>query len=71
MGPLDLAAATAPFEATIHFTGEHDPDQMYHGDAISARVSGTIRFDGSDWEVDDYEVGAAEIEGMDYEPDDD
>jgi hypothetical protein len=70
MGPLDLATVTAPFEATIHLTGESEPEQMYAGHAISARISGTIRFDGSGWEVEEYEVESAEIEGMDYGPDD-
>lgn len=70
MGPLDLATVTAPFEATIHFTGEQDPERMYHGTAISVLISGTIRFDGAVWEVDDYEVDSAEIDGMDDQPDD-
>lgn len=71
MGPLDVATVTASFEASIHFTGEPDQDHMYCGHALLCYVRGTIRFDGSDWEVEDYEVVSAEIEGMDYEPDDD
>ncbi len=71
MGPLDLASVTAPFEASIHFTGEHDQDRMYHGNAISADIRGTVQFDGGSWEVYDYEVISAEIDGMDCGPEDD
>lgn len=71
MGPLELATVTASFEASIHFTGEPEEDRMYCGHAISAQICGTIRFDGSNWEVDDYDVVSVEIEGMDYGPDDD
>lgn len=70
MGPLELATVSAPFHASVHFTGEHDQDRMYLGNAISAEIRGTITFDGDSWEVEDYEVLAAEIEGMDYEPQD-
>lgn len=67
IGDLDLNEVSVPIEATIHFSGEHDPDQMWHGSEIEARVTGILRFDGTDWEIADYEV-TAEILGMDDDP---
>lgn len=71
MGPLDLETVTAPFEATVHFTGEQESERMWCGTEITARISGTIRYDGEGWEVEDFEVDSAEVDDMDYDPDDD
>jgi hypothetical protein len=71
MGPLDVATVTAPFEATVHFTGEQECERMWLGTAITARISGTIRYDGEGWEVEEFEVDSAEVDDLDYDPDDD
>lgn len=72
---VDLERARLSFSARITFSGDQDSERMWAGDSIAAEVSGTLQFDGSSWELDDYEI-SAEIsrdgeDGFDeYEPGD-
>jgi RNA binding exosome subunit len=59
VGDLDLESAEAAFEATIHFSGDQHDDRMWCGDGITAKLEGTVHFDGNEWVVkDDFEVSA-------------
>jgi hypothetical protein len=62
VGPYDPSSSKLPFKASIHFSGDQDPEKMFSGDAIVAEVSGTLSFDGTHWELDDNYNVVAEIE---------
>jgi hypothetical protein len=63
VGTFNFAEARIPFRARVQLTGEQDEDQMFSGNKIFVDISGTLGFDGSDWEIDDYDV-AAEAEDV-------
>jgi hypothetical protein len=63
VGTFIFAEARIPFRARVQLTGEQDEDQMFSGNKIFVDISGTLGFDGSDWEIDDYDV-AAEAEDL-------
>jgi hypothetical protein len=67
-GPVNLTDATLPFEANVRFTGESDGERMFAGDSIVTQITGTLRFNGDEWEVDDYSL-TGEVE--DYSEDED
>lgn len=59
VGDLDLGSTEVDFEARVHFSGEQDEDNVWHGHAINATLRGKVHFDGEEWVVhDDYKVTA-------------
>lgn len=58
VGDFNFAEGTIPFRATLHFGGSQLEDRIFCGDGISAEISGEARFDGSEWEIDGYEISA-------------
>jgi hypothetical protein len=68
VGPMDFSDATIPFSARIRFSGDQDEDRMYSGTVINARVTGHVRFNGAEWEVEDYSVNAELEDEWDDEP---
>lgn len=75
VGPLNLAEASLPFEATVYFEGDQHDDQPYCGNQITAELAGTIAFDGEKWNLRDCNIRAqidyGEVEEADDDDDDD
>ncbi|MBI1944643.1 MAG: DUF4935 domain-containing protein [Deltaproteobacteria bacterium] len=71
-GPLDYASCSAPFTASLHYTGEQLEDRAWSGTEIRAELRGTIAFEDGSWVIsDDYEVENAEIDYGEPDLDDD
>jgi hypothetical protein len=71
-GPLDYASCSAPFTASLHYSGDQLEDRMWYGTEIGAELRGTIAFENGEWVISECEVTSAEIEhdGPDEEDDD-
>lgn len=63
IGRFIFSEAGIPFRARIRLTGEPDSDKIFHGDTILVDVTGTLRYDGERWTIDDYDV-VAELEDV-------
>lgn len=62
-GPLDYSTCSAPFTASLHYTGEQLEDRAWCGTEIRAELRGTITFEDGSWVIDDdYEIENAEID---------
>lgn len=70
LGPLDLESVRIPFCVRAHFAGEQHEDRFVYGNSISSKISGVLEFDGSSWDITDYEFIEAEIEHDDDPPED-
>ncbi|MRG92568.1 hypothetical protein [Polyangium spumosum] len=72
VGPLELNVPRIPFRAQAHFSGDQEPDHVACGNAITAEISGTLEYDGTEWRVaDDYRLEAELDYDHDGEPDPD
>jgi len=49
------------FEARLEISGDHDEDKPFCGDAMSVRVSGTIRYSRNGWIVRDHEIESCKV----------
>lgn len=71
-GPVDYSTCSAPFTASLHYTGDQREDQMWCGTEIRAELRGTITFEDGSWVInDDYELENAEIDHGEPDLDDD
>jgi serine/threonine protein kinase len=61
-GPLDIAHVRIPFAASVHLSGEQEPERMFAGDGITVALHGELGHDGNAWVVVDCEVRGAEID---------
>ncbi|MBK8212714.1 MAG: hypothetical protein IPK71_03110 [Myxococcales bacterium] len=62
-GPIDYARCSAPFTASLHYTGDQREDHMWFGTEIRAELRGTITFENGSWVInDDYELENAAID---------
>ncbi|MEQ1569984.1 MAG: PIN domain-containing protein [Myxococcota bacterium] len=71
VGPLDYGECTAPFEATLHLSGEQDEDRMWCGTSITAQLAGVVSFDGKAWALQECDATSAEIDYPGADSDDD
>jgi hypothetical protein len=70
-GPLDYASCSAPFTASLHYSGDQLEDRMWCGTEIRAELRGTVAFGDGSWVISEHEISSAENEHDDSDEEDD